>query len=231
MKKLLSAVLVLAILGCGVAYADTDKEILFRDIPWGISISEVKNALSDFSIWRDVRGLHLAHWSDKKPSSGSGTENGYQGGCKNNDDEEPLEIAGYPCYIIVYCAYGLNENGEVLRDRKSSQFYMASYTFDTSDIDTKLAYEELKEKLIELYGVGEETTSDGGYGGMFTDNGTFSYHLTVLMTEWIGANNTAVLLRAEWDMDTGIGVSLQIVYGTTDYDNQLTAIEKALEKK
>ncbi len=108
---------------------------------------------------------------------------------------------------------------------------MASYTFDTSDIDTKLAYEELKEKLIELYGVGEETTSDGGYFGMFTDNGTFSFHSTVLMTEWIGANNTAVLLRAEWDMDTGIVVSLQIVYGTTDYDNQLTAIEKALEKK
>ena len=230
MKKILAIMLTVVFFGCCVAYADTDEEILFRDIPWGIGIDEVKNALSDFGLWRDVKGCNNAHWSYKDPNTRSLTENGYQGGCKNSNDEEPFEVEGYPCYILVYCAYGLDDNGKVLRDRKSSEFYMASYNFDTKNIDTELAYEDFKEKLSELYGAGEETTSNSE-GAILVDNDTFSFQSTIMLTEWIGANNTAVLLRAEWDTKTNLGISLVIAYGRTDYDSQLTEIENAIEKK
>ena len=48
MKKMLFAVILLLILSNVNVYAQTDTEILFRDMPWGTSFSELKNIFPDF---------------------------------------------------------------------------------------------------------------------------------------------------------------------------------------
>lgn len=50
MKKKVFASLLTAICLCGTTpvFAQTDSEILFRDIPWGTSYADAKNILSDF---------------------------------------------------------------------------------------------------------------------------------------------------------------------------------------
>ena len=77
-------------------YADTEKDILFRNIPWGINIDEVKEALSDIDIWNDSDGYALSHWGDKKEFYFDREENGWSGWCFNSYSGEPLKVAGYP---------------------------------------------------------------------------------------------------------------------------------------
>lgn len=131
--------------------------------------------------------------------------------------------------VYVYCCYGISEDGKVLRDRESSEFYMASYIFDVLDIQG--TFYDLKEKMIGLYGIGEETTSFGS-GVYNTGNDEWKpYKSTTVRIEWKGNNNTGVVLTATWDdRETGVGSfnRVKLIYGRTDYDPKLTRIEKAV---
>ena len=55
MKKILiTALMITALIGSTVRAeqeSEQGKEILFRDIPWGTSFTEVKSILPDFRLW------------------------------------------------------------------------------------------------------------------------------------------------------------------------------------
>ena len=233
MKRVLSVIIVIFIMTCFTGYADSDKEIRFRNISWGINIDEVKQALSDIELWNDGDGYPLSHWSDKQAYYIVREENGWMGWCFNNYTGEPLKVAGYPVSIVyVYCAYSLDETGNVLRNRESSEFYMASYIFDV--LDKQGTYEDLKAKMTSLYGEGKETIE---YGSGIYNTGSDewkSYKSTTMRVEWRGANNTGVVLTGIWD-DREMGVSIEsgvtLVYGKTDYDDKLIRIEKAVAQE
>lgn len=232
MKRLFVIIVVAIMLACSFGYADTDKEIKFRNITWGINIDEVKQVLSDIDFWNDEKGYALAHWDDEQDYYFGREENGWLGWCFNSSND-PLKVAGYPVSMIyLYCAYGVDEKGSVLRDRESSEFYMASYLFDV--IDTQGTYEDLKDKMTKLYGEGVETT-EFGYGSYNAGNSEWKgYKSTIMTVEWNGANNTGVVLTGRWDdRDTGVNYGNRVIllYGKTDYDMKLTMIEKAVTQE
>ena len=167
-------------------FAKTDKEILFRDIPWGTSFSDTKDLFPDQCLFgMQLDGINAM--STKEILTGmSDDSNVYDGKiCLYAQplDIADVDVAGYSTpYLNFYYSYSINEN-KIDFDDSNTLLYGAQYEFEPQDIDSM--YSDLLEKLSSVYGNPDKTESD-----------TTQWGIKNIYTWWYGANNTSLVLRA-----------------------------------
>jgi len=176
-----------------------DQEILFRDIPWGTSCTEVEK------IWGDL--LNLAGDGYKTYSSDDIIIGDYEGidfeyddiNIVSSDYYGEVEVAGYMTTgIRFYFAY-VPVDGVLTREEKDSALYGARYEFEAQNLEEMS--KDLIEKLTSVYGEPAKTTER-------TDFRNYKYTYTY----WYGANDTVLALKTKDVSNTDADVSDNEIY-------------------
>lgn len=213
---------------CGVTEFNR-KEIVFRDIPWGSSSSDVEQKLenSNDAVYAKIWEKQYIQYPDEllEPYFVDGI---VQGG--NILIVSNLTAGGYDISMAqLHFAYSVEED---YVDRNTDIFYAAVYYFDV--VDHEAVYNDLRKKMTEIYGEGQETmgTKTGWIGSA---DYTGEYENTVKRVTWYGANKTFVTLQ--WIYDDNKAEAIQshcgvtMVYGKTDAKDMLDNLEKALDRE
>lgn len=198
MKKILiTALMITALIGSTVRAeqeTEQEKEILFRDIPWGTSFTDAKSAFSDFGLWG------LAGESYKTKSIDDIILGDYQGidfeyndiNIIGNTYNGEVDVAGYTTSdISMYFAY-IPVDGVLTRTEDDSALYGAQYVFEPKNLAEMSA--DLISKLSSLYGEPFQTTNDSDMWG-----NKYEY------TYWSGANDTELVLKTTDSTDDSTG--------------------------
>jgi len=186
-KKLFCVIFVFMLL-VPTALAD---ELLFRSIPWGTSISDVDKSL-DLDYFFIHEEQNMRRWGSIEQQFDFEHINDYPAGWYGYSlGIEDLKVAGYNALPTIYCAYGLTDDGVILREAEDSIFYAGGYAFAV--IDHEATYYDLKNKLESLYGIGEETVNEGkSYYASVNGNGEYAYKTYTVV--WRGDNETEIKL-------------------------------------
>lgn len=163
-----------------------DKEILFMNIPWGTSFTEVNDMHGELGLW-GLNGDVFKTFSvyDIIIGEYEGIDFEYSdiniiGNCSNSE----LEVAGYTTTdVSLYFAYDI-VNGSLPKTENESSLYGGQYVFSTENLDGM--YSDLKEKLISLYGEPNKTTYKTDY-----------LDLSYKYTWWFGKNDTVLVLKSQ----------------------------------
>lgn len=164
----------------------TNKEILFKNIPWGINIFKLREKMTQKGYSR----------SDKDNYN---LEGGYELKYKNTNESKSklFMVAGLEFeYVWAHCVWKVFE-GEVNRNEKDSKFFLAGYSFLSAFKES--TFSSLRKKLTELYGSPIEAPYP------YKDIGK-------LFTSWYGANNTFVLLREDMIVYGKLGWEEEVEY-------------------
>ena len=213
--------------------------ILFRNISWGANISQFEKSFNPEEYISKNKDEYLPRWSARKTQTDPITINldtlyndeypdGWGTLIFNLDFENGLKVSGYPISTVTaYFAYGIDEKGNVLRDENNSRLYMAEYTFNA--VDGNFAYNDLKEKLINLYGSGEEKvvnseilTVDESFSIKNVDTTVYKYIIK-------GDNNTACMLEKVTSENECLFLSL--VYADENSDSILDEVLSAIKNE
>lgn len=197
------------------------KEILFRDVQWGNTYSEVKSQLYEFS-WSEM------HFDCMKTHSvGDIIYGDYKGIDFTNGgfnmvaySYNETNVAGYTTSdIALYFSFPVTENGiEIIED--DAVFYGATYEFEPQDYGSM--YADLSSKLTTLYGEPIKVEKETDLLG-----------IEETCTVWEGENNVLVSLRGE-DMKNKEELwedSLTINYAWKEGDNLLTKASEQMKKE
>ena len=203
-----------------------DKEILFRDIPWGTSSKEAEGILKSGDPELSVMRLEETYMMKaSQPLDTSFFDNVQEAG--NWLCPIPYSIAGFDVLNTrLYFHYQLNE-GTI--DRNNDVLYLVTFDFDVLDYNT--VYESLVEKLDALYGTGAETHKTTK-NWIAAEDYSGTYKTDIYETVWYGANDTFVMIRCtipdkEYDsVSMFCGVSM--AYGQTSADSILADMEELL---
>lgn len=200
-------------------FADTENEIVFHGIPWGISVNELADQLKERKIpvkSSDIEsGEDMAIWTYQFGNSYQydieSTGHKILINCLGNPGA--VRIAGYPVNTIeLYAHYDITD-GVLKMDSGNSKYYFSSIWFDVSDEMAVSVYADLSKKLSVLYGTGEEGTSKYG------SSTTYSY------TVWNGANNTAVCLYRSVSTSS-VYQHVNLMYGKADCEQTLREVRR-----
>lgn len=190
MKKLSALLICMVMLCMGVissGIAETDKEILFRNIPWGTDYATVEKDNPDWNLYKLSGAIYDVKSVKDVLHGGSGYTNDYEytdiNIISHNWNDLALNVAGYTATSVnLYFAY-VPVNGILTRDEKDSALYGALYKFGKVN-DVFPIEEDLKTKLSKLYGAPDKTDSDQSW------TGKIDYRYIY----WYGANDTVVCL-------------------------------------
>lgn len=201
------------------------QEILFRNIPWGTSYSEVQQLLPDFD-WYDMSFDYMKTYpyeqvlTDETNDSTIKFENSGINMIALPFTQKETVVAGYTTSDIeLYFAYTV-QNGTLTKEDSDTALYGARYTFTPHNLKRMSA--DLIDKLSSLYGEPDRTTSNKDLWGN-----------QITFTWWYGANNTAVVLRAlDSSEDTSdlFDDELWISYAWKGGDNLLKAADQAISE-
>ncbi len=182
MKKMLFAVILLLILSNVNVYAQTDTEILFRDMPWGTSFSELKNIFPDFEDLYFNTDENIPAVCDIERIITISSDSKLEHGISGYSDYYPsdMSVAGYPLDCITFFLVKPVIDGKLETAESRLKCYAVRYTFNPNDIDSSA--NDLTEKLSGLYGEPDQ------FG-----NAANSFHKWQY-TVWKGSNNTGVAL-------------------------------------
>lgn len=173
-------------------FAETDSEILFRDIPYGTSYTDVDEAMGDFNLM-DMAGEDFSVMTVDDIVLGDYqsmfefdyTDINIIGYALSNN----VDVAGYtPEETRVFCAF-TPVDGILTRSNDDSALYGGQYQFIPADREQMTA--DLKGKLSALYGEPDKETSDTDLLGNRSE-----------YTFWYGANDTEVVLKSTAAPDT-----------------------------
>lgn len=214
-----------------------DEEILFRGIPWGTNVDEVKNSLVSSGFFTGKCEIEsearLMPWSLDPEEADSFWESGYR--LYQYSFADDVKVAGYPLGPVhMYFMYS-HDGVKSDRNISASELFLVSMELETVDYD--LAYADLVNKLNSLYGKAVETSDVTGY---WSTGG--NYHQYDWWASWYGQSDTAILLHMTYnitDEDQKIkGEELKLYYGKTDSEARLVSLSgvlsseaKALEQK
>ena len=229
MRRAIACILLLAVF-CSTAYAE---DVFFRGIPWLSSIDDVFNEIGILDAETvepskdNVKQLFMSY---------DNTIDGF--GALVLDDWESYNDAGYSYTPYMICPdldvagykvtwldlqfmYSI-EDGNVLTDKDHAQFISGKYQIRPEDYQA--AYEDLRDKLIWLYG--EPVTEESDKFG-FDQKGTKRYSI------WQGNNGASILLFVKFHKEnTTLSMnSLTIEYAKTDAVEQLELLQKASEMR
>lgn len=213
MFKRIVAFLLSMLLIVPVASADTNDEIVFHGIPWGISINELVVQLQERKIpvsYSDIdAGSDMRFWGSQFISL---TEDHFDSAghmISLYDYDDRIVIAGHPVRNIdLYAHYGIVD-GEISLDSDDSEYYLCTIMFAAGDDMIEEVYSDLLTKLSNLYGdsiVGSTTTSSNEYK-----------HAV-----WNGNNNTAVMLYC----GAGKYKYVCLMYGKTNSEDTLREVRQ-----
>jgi len=163
-----------------------DKEILFRDIPWGTNYTEVDEMLGELNLWA-LSGESFRTFSTDEIILGD-----YQGIDFDYNDiniianayNGEVDVAGYTTRdVVLYFSY-IPVDGILTKTEEDSALYGARYEFDTQNLNAMSS--DLVSKLTSLYGEPSKTTSKSD---IYKNEYTYTY--------WYGANDTVIVLKTQ----------------------------------
>lgn len=138
--------------------ADPDG-ITFRGIPWFSTVEATEKAIGQVSEYKyasDLRRLGYIDYSNV--TTGADRVDGDLG-C--NVSYAGLSVAGYQPSSSIACYIFPIVDGQIVRDIQSAQIYMGYYTFESEDYgDLSIVYDDLARKLEQLYGKGNESSTE-----------------------------------------------------------------------
>jgi len=207
MRRILTIAFILLVVGT-YAFAQTDKEILFRDMPWGTSYSDVDRLFPEFGDVYLRKGEEEGSPYDIRTIISTEKSSGFENeiSAKATYYENDMKVAGYPINEVeFFFAYPVMD-GDVLDTDPDLKCYAARYQMIPSDLVD--AEKDLKEKLSSLYGQPD-----------FSDVYTSPY-VNITYTIWYGANNTGVALSRR-EIELFLPSDICINYFTLDGDDWL----------
>lgn len=189
MKKrtILTMALAASLLSTVPVSAATDKEILFRDIPWGTNYTDITNILPDFD-WNTMSYENMRTYPVQEVlTDDDGKFDVFVNGNINMIaypfTDGNTEVAGYTTSDIeLYFAY-TPVDGQLQQEDSLTALYGARYIFDPQNLQSM--YDDLTSKLSSLYGEPDDVTNDKDWLG-----------LKYTHTWWHGANDTVVVLHS-----------------------------------
>lgn len=204
-------------------------EILFREIPWGTTSENAAELIKNENVSASIQILEEAFILFPEELLDPYSLNGINAG-GNVLYAYNLTAGGYKVEMAqLHFLYNIKNN---LIDRNNDSFYAAAYYLDV--VDHEAVYNDLHQKMTDIYGVGKEKT--GQQSGVIASlDYTGMYTHTVKRTTWYGANDTFVILQ--WISDDNQAKPVQdscgvsIVYGKHNLDSSLLEIEKALNQE
>ena len=181
--------------------ADYDKEITFRDIPWGSDYETVEKELHSF-ILMDYTDFQMPYTDDIIGINLGSTENEGTGiYCIFADMDDNFVVAGHKVeYAYLYFA-----------DKDNPYFYGAKYCFEFEDYEG--TGQDLLEKLSDIYG--DEYTDY--VTNQFSDEKSYV---------WNGANNTACSISLGDSFET-----IEVSYVCKDGDEILEKLDSSKTQK
>lgn len=172
-------------LGCNISLAsEGEKEITFRDIPWGTAFPAVDEQLGSWELWNMNDELLKTYSADDiLLGDYKGIDFEYSGmNIISNAFNGEQSVAGYTTSgIKLYFAF-LPVDGYLTYDESDTALYGAQYEFKPTNREEM--YNDLTNKLSELYGEPAKVTDDSDMWG-----NAYTY------TYWYGANDTELVLR------------------------------------
>lgn len=206
------------------AEEEIEKEILFRDIPWGTSYTDVDNQHGDFGLWAlngdgfitpsvdavllddQYEGIHFEYGDINILGHTLGFE---------------PQVAGYTASeVTLYFVYTVND-GKLNKTEQESALYGANYKFETIDLESMS--NDFISKLTSLYGHSDETTEDKDiWGNVYT------------FTHWSGANDTELTLKTTDASEDSTGFysdEISISYAWRKGDELLQAASDVLKSE
>jgi len=229
MKKGIVYLLMITLLfTCSCGLAEEKKEILFRGIPWGSSITEYIAAVGKDKISGSASSIRTIYsWEIKeKKDMDESVLRIEDGGYYVSSFPKNFSVAGVPVgNIYAYFMFSHDDDGIYTEEDKVS-LYKAEY--DLKPMDIAETFPILSEKLSGLYGQGKKEHGSQKYLNGFTE-----HYETVT---WKGKNNTGVRLFMCYREEDGKKEyrSLSLVYGKTnsvDLFNDLIAAITREQKK
>ena len=225
MFRKFTAILLICLSICGIAYSEFDNSILFRNIPWGTTIDEVENKLQDEGI--EIRSVNESDGgSGFKYSTLSDImlmETNFKekyGNYMYYKTFSPLKVAGYDVYATYgYFAYLPDENNIITKDRKLTSFMLGGYEIVPTDMD--YATEDIMGKLKSIY---------GNYDDTGVHKSAFKYTFYI----WRSNIDRTFLTLIRLDSTMATSSRLYIYYGTfegNDLINTARDLQEEFDKK
>ena len=206
------------------------EEIQFRDFEWGISVDGLEREMENYGYMAYSTEVYMPLWGSGEyllrhymVNETTSEITGWV--CVAADLGSPISVAGYNAQMMnLYCAYDIDDDGMVAKSKQASKFYQAKYKLTVADAGG--AYADLKDKLSRLYGECTELYKE-----------THDAEAVEIISEWKGANNTAVRLcgkiRNPETKTSDAFEHIEIYYGKCDEDAHLGIVEDMIiqEKK
>lgn len=164
----------------------SDKEILFMDIPWGTSFTDVDKSHGELDLW-GITGEGYMTYSVDEIILGD-----YQGIEFEYDDINIIgnafngetEVAGYTTSeVSLYFAYNIVD-GKLNKIEEESSLYGARYVFLTENLQE--TSNDLKQKITSIYGEPQKETTDTD---IYDNQYTYTY--------WYGQNSTVLVMKTQ----------------------------------
>ena len=184
--------------------------IVFRDIPWYSSKAEVEEKLFESGGWiggwmSNANNIYRLDAIDYE-SITLGSERVDGGGYRAF--YSGLSVAGYMPSDTNICYIYPIENNQIIKDNSRAEMYFGWYSFKHGDFsDHKSIFDDLKEKLISIYGKGKQSAT--------------KYHTKIL---WMDKKGNLIQLLINDDCDY-----VSLGYMAADADARLNRMEKALK--
>ena len=207
MMKRIVAFLLSMLLLVPIASADTDKEIVFHGIPWGIGLDELSTQLKQRDIPTNgiETGADMHFWDYQFLSVTEDHVDSTGFYMYFVDYDDTVKIAGYPVRsMYFYSHYGVTD-GKISLDANDSEYYLVNISFAASDEMVAGIYSDILNKLTKLYGSSTESAP-----GRYTQ------------AVWYGANDTAVMLYRS----SGEYQYVCLIYGKTVSKQELLELRR-----
>ena len=211
---------------CSFALANTNQVITFMDMPWDIPAGEyvatikeaTKYARPDEDWFPPLYASSNGKFNVLDPDTMEIIEEtgfGFSIGMNSRYMQKEQQIAGYPLHSINGRAVNSVSNGVVVEDKDKSIVVEMSYQLDVEKIsDLKIAYDDLEQKLCELYGERDNT---------YEDVAEWSDFIREDKSIWYGENTYVCLHLNRWpNIDR---CTLEIVYGKRDVKQLIEAVK------
>ncbi len=209
----------------GTAYGD---EILFRGLPWGANIDEFKQSINAATWGAEDSEVTLVSWEEYKKDTDrlivdlsgiGGLPTGWSYSEYHFEQESPIKVAGYNVLAVAgYFMYG-TDGDTVLRDSHSSRLYLAEYLFNV--LDANGTFDDLKSKLISLYGEGKTAYFEGS---AYNSETWEQIKYPIEQFEIKGDNGTGLILeKATYNGET---VYLLLSYGIERSGDEIKELER-----
>ena len=210
MKRIIALIVtVILIMPMTFAAGESDKEIVFRDTPWGISFTEATELFSEYRLYGSTGEMMKFYPIVQLYSDTYDTKNAPEYHDINiigNGWNHEFTVAGYTTSgIRLHFAYKVID-GVITHEESDSMMYGAQYLFEPADAEAMV--NDLTTKLSSLYG----DIDDNGTRNL---NGIWDFKWWI----WKGANNTAVSLT--WKTSEEYKDEVWISYFTYDGDKWL----------